>query len=100
MDLKIALEWDEQCGLSLANVYPFREGIKAALIKKEYGTDIIQIWIVLTCRPNEFKQRKLLKILNGDKVYTVYNHRRFPATLLQRREAQIATTGRRPSPRN
>jgi hypothetical protein len=58
MQLKIILEWDEHVGLSLAQTYPFRESIEAAFTDRNYGESIKCIWIVLTCRPFHFKQRK------------------------------------------
>ena len=61
MDFRMALAWDEQCGILLSKMYPLVDGIKSALQEKEYGISITQIWTVLTCRPKDFKQRKQFK---------------------------------------
>lgn len=58
MDVKIALEWDETCGLSLKDMYPFREIIEKFYSSKSYGLAIDHIWIVLACRPKDLKPRK------------------------------------------
>src|SRR5690349_3010714 len=61
MNFRIALEWSEGCGISLSQMYPFREGIEEYMHLQNYGIDISFIWIVLVCRPRDFKQRKRYK---------------------------------------
>jgi len=61
MDFRIALEWDERCGISLNTISFLSEGIENAFVKKEYGISVSQIWIVISCRDRIFKQRKRYK---------------------------------------
>lgn len=61
MNFRIALEWDEECGLSLSKMYPFREGVEEKMSNKDYGKGIQYVSIVLVCRPHDFKQRKRFK---------------------------------------
>ena len=61
MDLRIALEWDEGTGISLSKMYPLREGVEESFKNKSYGKSTSTMWIVLICRPYNFKQRKRFK---------------------------------------
>jgi hypothetical protein len=58
LDLRITLEWDYETGISLEKMYPFREGLEKEFTSKNYGSSIGHVWIVLTCRPYDYKQRK------------------------------------------
>jgi hypothetical protein len=70
MDLRIFMEWDRECGLSLDKMYPIREGIEESFREKYYGMSIKEIIILLTCRPYDFKQRKRYK---REKAYFEYD---------------------------
>jgi hypothetical protein len=61
MDFRMALAWDEQCGILVSKMHPLVDGIVHALREKEYGTSMEQMWTVLTCRARDFKQRKQFK---------------------------------------
>jgi len=69
MDLRIFMEWNDQCGLTLNKMYPFREGIEATFKEKLYGNSITEITIVLICRPEDLKQRKRFKKAKGVFAY-------------------------------
>jgi hypothetical protein len=58
VDIKIALEWDAQSGLSLSNIYPLREKIEEFFKDRFYGTSISRIGIVMTCMEIDTNQRK------------------------------------------
>lgn len=61
MNIRIVLEWDEQCGILLSKTYPLMDGIENALAQKNYGASISRIGIVMTCMARDFKQRKRYK---------------------------------------
>jgi hypothetical protein len=58
LDLRITFQWDIETGISLEKLYPFQEGLEKEFTAKNYGSSIGHIWIVLTCRPYDFRQRK------------------------------------------
>ena len=68
MDFRIALEWDEECGLSMRNMYPLREAIEAHFQQKCYGTSVKKIWIVLGFQVKDYKQRK--RYVKGERMLT------------------------------
>jgi hypothetical protein len=61
MDIRIFLEWDGECGLSLDKIYPLREGVEKALEQKFYGNSIKEIRVILISRAFELKRRKCFK---------------------------------------
>jgi hypothetical protein len=61
MNVRIVLEWDEQCGILLSKTYPLIDGVENALVPKNYGASISRIGIVMTCMAKNFKQRKRYK---------------------------------------
>jgi hypothetical protein len=61
MKFTIALEWDEQSGLSLSKMYPLIDGVIEALKEKDYGTSVYRIGVVMTCMAKDLKQRKRFK---------------------------------------
>ncbi|PZR23844.1 MAG: hypothetical protein DI535_23150 [Citrobacter freundii] len=71
MDVRIVLEWDEQVGISLSKMYPLREGIEEALKKRTYGQSILSLWIVMTARGYDFKQRKRFKKIEARFEYDI-----------------------------
>jgi hypothetical protein len=71
MTFRIALEWDEQCGILLSKTYPLREGIEDAFKKRSYGKSINYISIVMTCMAKDFKQRKRFKKDTGRFEYDI-----------------------------
>jgi len=61
MDLKILLEWDERCGISLNSISDLSDVIENEFSKRQYGKSISQIWVGISCRDRVFKQRKRYK---------------------------------------
>jgi len=61
MIVKITFEWNIECGVSANELFPLTEAIETFFLKKNYGNSVAEIFIVLTCRPYDFKQRKKLK---------------------------------------
>lgn len=61
MEFRITMEWDEECGISLKQMYPFRESIEDFFKNKEYGNSISQIWVMLNALGYDVKQRKRFK---------------------------------------
>jgi hypothetical protein len=71
MDLRIFLEWFDECGLTMKEMYPLQEGIEEILKEKEYGNSIKKILTVLICRPYDFRQRKRYKKNDGVFSYDI-----------------------------
>lgn len=61
MHFFIALEWGEDCGIKLLEMYPFREGIEAYFKDKYYGESLTSIRIILNALGYDVKQRKRYK---------------------------------------
>lgn len=61
MKVRIALEWDELCGLKLNQLYPLIDGIEDQFKNKEYGVSISSMGIVMSCLGREIKPRKRYK---------------------------------------
>jgi len=71
MDVRIAMEWDEQVGISLSKMYPLREGIEHSFRNRNYGQSVLAVWIVMIARGNDFKQRKRFKKNEGRFEYDI-----------------------------
>jgi hypothetical protein len=71
MNIRIFLEWDEQCGILLSKMYPLIDGIERAFVPKVYGASISEISIVMSCRARDFKQRKRHKKDTGLFTYDI-----------------------------
>jgi hypothetical protein len=54
MKMSIALEWDEQVGLSLSKMYPLREGLESYFLTKEYGSSVSDISVIMTCKEKTY----------------------------------------------
>jgi hypothetical protein len=61
MIIRIALEWDIECGINVKQIDTFREGIENVFLLKDYGNSIDCISVVLTCLEKDLKQRKRFK---------------------------------------
>lgn len=61
MNLRIAFEWDGQCGLMLSTIYPFREQLETFFKSQKYGDSISRIGIIMNCMGRDVRQRKRFK---------------------------------------
>lgn len=71
MDFRMTIEWDYETGISDTKMLLLLDSIEAILKNKSYGKSISSIWIVLICRPYDFKQRKRFKKNAGRFEYDI-----------------------------
>lgn len=71
MNLRITLEWDEQCGITANRIYSLRDGIEKAFSLKNYGGSISRIGVVMTCMNKDLNQRKRYKKDTKEFIYDI-----------------------------
>jgi len=61
MDFRIIIEWDEECGINLSQIFPLMTQTEQFFKSKDYGESVTKILMCLTCVGYDWKQRKRFK---------------------------------------
>ena len=71
MDVRIVIEWEEECGINSLKMLDLTDEIENKLKGVNYGTSITHILIGITCMARDFKQRKRFKKDTGRFEYDI-----------------------------